>query len=191
MQLHLPMPAFPPLSTWATHEAVTVAICRRRERWMDSGGGNVWPRFISLRSTPDRAKTMQPTQPKPGRTLRSQTLFVFFSCIRRTSNCCSPLSHTLQGFLSLCLFMEPWHHFTEGKDGEETRPWGHRWAAQPAAPLCGEVVRRIWVFPPSTKVFIPNRNSVKWAEEDRTANYCHCVPIGCHPCLPANRIVFR
>lgn len=66
---------------------------------MDSGGGNVWLRFISLRSSLDRAKTRQD--------VGSQPLFAFLSCIRRTSN---------QVFSP---FAEPWRCFPAGKDGAE------------------------------------------------------------------------
>lgn len=49
----------PPFSMQAPPWAAMVAICRRREQWMDSGGGNKCPRFVSSGSTLNCAKPTQ------------------------------------------------------------------------------------------------------------------------------------
>ena len=67
---------------------------------------------------------------EPRQEVRSQTLSAFFSCIMRRNNCCSPPSHTLQGFLSLCLFMKPWRASPRAWMEKRPRRCGHRWAAR-------------------------------------------------------------
>lgn len=69
MQLHLPLPALLPIP----HASPMLScnggrrICRRRDQWMDSGGGNKCSMFISPGSTLSCAKPTQPTQPNSGR----------------------------------------------------------------------------------------------------------------------------
>lgn len=169
----------PPFSIWA----VMVAIGTRRERQTDSAGGNGWRGFISpgLTSTmPNQCSQHKETQVG----WKIPDHHCAFSCMRRTSSCCFS---TIPYFVSLCLLLE------HGGRAEESSSRPPAQAGSPAGGPrhSGRWVRWIWVFPPSTEVFIPNRNSLKRAEEDWTANYRHCVPTGCHPCLLANRIVFR
>lgn len=125
-----------PFSMQAPCWAATAAICRRRDQWMDSGGGNKCPRFISPGSTLSCAKPTQPTQPNSGR-MRDPKVHGFW------------------------LRPDPGH-----MDGPSS--------------LQEEVVRRIQILPPSTKVFIPNGNSVKWAKRTRqliTAIVCQLAAI--------------
>lgn len=96
-----------------------------------------------------------------------------FSCARRTNRCCFPPICVLHGFPSLC------------------RSQGLGWAALPAAPLQREMDQEDVCFLSQHRSVYTQQEFSEVSRRGWTANYCHCVPIGCHPFLLANRIVFR
>lgn len=69
----------------------------------------------------------------------------------------------------------------------ETRPRAHGWAIQ----LAGGGGQEDPNSSSQHQSVYTQREFSEVSKEDQTANYCHCVPTGGHPCLPANRIVFR
>lgn len=69
----------------------------------------------------------------------------------------------------------------------ETRPWGPGWAIQ----LAGRGGQEDPNSSSQHQSVYTQQEFSEVREEDRTANYCHCVPTGGHPCLPAHRSVFR
>lgn len=73
----------------------------------------------------------------------------------------------------------------------QCKPQGLGWAAQPAAPPQMEMGREDVCFPSQHGGVYTQQEFSEVSRRGWTANYCHCVPIGCHPFLLANRIVFR